>query len=594
MKLYSQKNSVYLFIVSTLKEARWALDFKTNYRKIFLCTYLEAEFFLERKIPGYKNPLYDFYKKDSSLDAYKYLRLNFNESYKWCRPPYLIYIRDRFGYFLTELNRSLDVASAIVETLRPSKIFIGELIDLPGSSVLNANLKNDAFWLVSRSRAIPVGRIPFGSEKKFEAKAIIGKIIKKLRFFLRQKLPGKTDVLIVATPSHLIKLQGLLSSLKKKYLLTVLTYDVTWELKSKLDNLGIKYFEKERLADINYTDYSRKIIGKLQDKRIWNEFKYSKYKNWRFVSQYISEKIRRIINVEMTPIVEDLCLARNITANARPKVLLTTTDPDTKILPYIICAKGLGAITVALQHGIFFKSDPPSCKPVSDHFITWSTLSKNTLLENKNFRDVNITIGKYPFYSKKKDIYYINKNFAKRRIINKKKRVLFLSAIDIVDSSLKNYFLRKFFDAIDSLGDILELTVRPHPHQNIRNLTALADRSRVKVDIQKAGDLNSAIRKADIVIFENTTAGFNAMLAKKPTVYFNPYSGEDFFKIGNTQASLLVLNVFDINTKLKQFLINNDDWKYFAGAGYKFAVKYLGLNSRSSHKLEEIFEKYLK
>ena len=133
-----------------------------------------------------------------------------------------------------------------------------------------------------------------------------------------------------------------------------------------------------------------------------------------------------------------------------------------------------------------------------------------------------------------------------------------------------------------------ELTIRVHPFQDTTNFKSLAETFDGKVSFENEAPLGGVIKKADIVFYENTTAGFDAMLLGKPTVYFNPYSGEDFFNVKTHKASLTILGDEDLGDKLLNFILEKKDWENYSEQGKEFAKDYLGLQGPVSNLAEVV------
>ena len=103
----------------------------------------------------------------------------------------------------------------------------------------------------------------------------------------------------------------------------------------------------------------------------------------------------------------------------------------------------------------------------------------------------------------------------------------------------------------------------------------------------KSDNLDVAIAEADAVIFENTTAGFDAMLAQKPVIYFNPYDGDDYFSL-QSRGITTILTDNEIEPKISSFFENRFKWNDFSKKGYKLAIEYLGLVKNKDEKLARL------
>lgn len=558
-----------LAIVGSLQEAKRALEIAGG-DAVFVATSLEAELYLEKIIAGYRNPLYDFLLKDGYTSK-NYTFDNFKIAYDFCSSQYLGYFKDRLGYFLAELERSLDLAREAIHKFKPKFLIIGALKNYPGSSVVDGTLKTNAFFLLAKERKIPY-RLIGTNEKSFSFKQSVGKKIQILRYLNKQKIQNECDLLILATPRHLIQMVSIINEIKRRGInLTILTYNVTLAVKKELDKNFAVYLEKERLIDSRIRKDVRKTQKRLRRDKPWNKFAANKYKKNSVVLNYIKWKIQDIIKNETSEIFTDILLAQKVLSRSRPKALLTTTDPDSKILPYIDKAKESGIKTICIQHGAFYGKDSPAIYPVSDFFIAWSEISKNWLKRSDYFKHLKILVGNSPFH------HYVK--IPKKISSHKQLTILYLTTKQpTVDKGLVSFYLKTLFETLSKVDINLKLIVRVHPYQDKTNLRSLMENFTHEVGFANDCSLDEAIAKSDLVIYENTTAGFDAMLGGKPTIYFNPYTGEDFFNVGAYGASLLILNERDLSERLPEFIRAKKDWQKMGIDGQKFARKYLGLD----------------
>ena len=232
-----------LIVVSNEFEAKQVVEIARGKRNIeIIALSLDAEFYLDQTFSSWQNPLYDLIDKKSSISVYKYLYPNFKISYDFAGDSYYQYIRDRFAYFLTEIDRSIDFASKTIDKFKPKLIITGELIDYQGASIINGSLKKNAFCLIAKSRKIPY-RILAAEGLHTSFKQRVGPILQQIRTIIKQKInDGKTDLLIVATGKHVIQMAGLIQEIKNAgFQIKILTYNMTFAYKKQLYNLSFHY-----------------------------------------------------------------------------------------------------------------------------------------------------------------------------------------------------------------------------------------------------------------------------------------------------------------------------------------------------------------
>lgn len=570
-------------VVGNEKEAREVLKI-AGPEATFIATNLEAEFCLEKEIPGYKNPIYDLIKKNESEASKNYIFDNFEIAFKFCGDNVLRYFRVRLGYFLAELERSLDLAEKAISEFQPKYLIIGSVKNFPGSSVTDGTLKTNAFMLLAKEKKIP-HKLINNEKTNYSIRQTIGRKIQLLWFSRKQIIPGSCDLLILTNPRHLIQMEPIIKTLKNKGIsVSILTYSVTVPLKNRLDQIFPVYFEKERLLDSKVKAQTNSIIDNLTKRKAWNKFTIPKYSKNSTVINYMKWKIEDIIKNEMPELLTDFVLADKVLDNFKPKALLTTTDPDSKVLPYIDKARERGIKTICVQHGAFYGKNSPAIYPVSEFFITWSNITKNWLEKSGHFKKVKMLVGSSPFHKLSKRQH--NKDTSRQLTI------LFLSTKNVFDKSLVAFYQRKLFDVLSETEVNFRFLVRVHPYQNTSNLKSLMENFNHDATFDNNCSLEESLNKSDLVIYENTTAGFDAMLLAKPTVYFNPYTGEDYFNVNRNKASFLVLNMNDLKLKLPNFIKEQKQWKKYSKRGSLFAKKYLGLDSPTS-KIPETVKRIL-
>lgn len=557
-----------LFVVSNEFEAKQALsDYKEG--DIIFATTLSAEFTVSEVVKNYVNPFYSIVGHDGSKVSEKYIFPNFSVAHKFAADSPYFYVRDRFGYFLAEFEKSIDVAQKALSKYKVKKIAVGEPKKFPGASILYGSLKTNAFLLLASEKRIPC-RVIKSAKKRRTVRSIIGPVLQRLRAFRHHDISGNCDVLIIATARHLVQMSKMIEDLKRSGIeVRSLTHNMTLGFGQRLSKLKIDYWERRKLFDAETLKGAADLNKEFRSKRPWKNFHHNRY------GGSLRSKLKEIATDEMGEVFGDVALSGKIFAKITPKVLVTTTDPDTKILPYIIEAKKKGIKTICIQHGAFYPFDSPATFPVSDYFVTWSGLTRKALTSSDYFRKKEILVGSSPFHVKQKP---------RKRVENKS--ILFLTSVHLVDQIIQNYYLKRLFKVFDDLGPGYHITIRMHPNQVqfSSDIMWLAKNSKIPTIVDSTSSLQDAIASSGVVIYEDTTAGFDAMLAMRPTIYFNPYTGEDFFDVVDHGASFAVLNDKDLG-KMADFLLKKQLLEKYSKKGYNFAMHYLGLKDSGKNAL---------
>lgn len=566
-----------LIIVSDLFEAEQAVEIKKrNGESAVLALTLEAEFYLQSVLSDWQNPLYDFI--DDKIDySKKYVFPDFKIAHTWADGSSWEFIADRFGYFLSEFDKSYDFAKRAIAVVKPQKIMVGQFFDFPGASVLYGTLKTDAFYLAASEKNIRVEFLERRRLRKISARQLVGSFLQKVRFGNQKIGRDGCDVLLLVTARQLMGIQDFVWNLGKAVNLQILTWNMTFAYRRKIDKFGFAYLEKERLMDSTVRSEVEISCKRLIAKHDWASFVHPQYATNTRVNKFFQNKLKRIAYEEMSEVIADIIISQKVLSIINPRMLVTTTDPDTKVLPYIKLAKRLKIETVCIQHGAFYGFDSPAIYPQSDFFITWSDLTKRSLVKVSHFKKLSIVVGQSPFHKFRK----FKKNSFSRRV-----KILYLTSVHLVDQGQVILNLKRLLRLLESKSSKFALLVRTHPNQvqHITNLAALLSDSKIEGTFVNDAELSQVLEACDLVIFENTTAGFDAMLAGKPTIYFNPYSGEDFFGVKKHDSTLAILSGEDFK-KLEWFLENRELWLLNAKRGYDYALKYLGTIKSNSNRI---------
>src|SRR3989344_8761220 len=147
---------------------------------------------------------------------------------------------------------------------------------------------------------------------------ILHKLLGRKKIILRNDL----DVLIVIPGDHAVKIRYLFAQLKYRHINFLLViHNLTLKDRLLLLRDNIPFIQIDELG-------TRKIFFK--EARLKFNGKFGKNQN----------------NKRALALIEELS----------PKILLTTTDPDPKILPFIKVAKKMNIKTITIQHGAY---EPP-------------------------------------------------------------------------------------------------------------------------------------------------------------------------------------------------------------------------------------------
>jgi len=375
--------------------------------------------------------------------------------------------------------------------------------------------------------------------------------------YVKEKHSKHTRQIIFVLPAfHAVKLISLFKNLEKNNIhYLVLVHNLGIKERVELVKNSIRFMPRDSLKDKSLINKSYDIS--LEIKRRWkqesNTFELLRQNNKisKFLTIAAFYRIEQFLKSELVQTINDRLIAKRFFKEYKPEIVVTTTDPDAKVLPFIIEAKSNKINTITIQHGAYVYAAGVDFK--SDKIMVWGRYYKSWFMRNLNKNDAQIFITGSPFFDNIKLI-----PFKKSFITNRKEHSILILLSDIVTLSVEKelVILNK---KLTKLG-INYIYIRPHPWQKITGINFnrklwLGD----KIILANDKDLDYYLDKSQIVVTTNTTAGFNALIKGKPLIYWHLKGVEylPFEKAGipvATNADQIINSVREIKNGRYQFL----------------------------------------
>lgn len=352
---------------------------------------------------------------------------------------------------------------------------------------------------------------------KFIAKGV--NAILDLFIFLKNGfLHSSKKIVFVLPANHAVELSKLFKDIENRNIdYLVIVHNLKFYDRLRLLKDGVKFISRESLVE-------KKTLEKVQRvscfvKKRWHAskdtFKYlgqNSEKN-RFLKKVFEYRIDEFLQSGIKKVISDLFIAKKIVAKYNFKLLVTTTDPDSKILPFVRVAKLNKIRTLVIQHGTFGQDTFVNFK--SDKILVWGKYYKSWFKKGLSKRNDQISITGSPFFDDLKI-----KPLKQFRKISKHNW-----SILILLSGLNHLSVQKTLeftvDELVSLG-IGKVFIRPHPWQDIAGIEfGYREISGTRVVLANRKSLDYYIAKAHLVVTANTTAGFRALFWGKPIVYWH-------------------------------------------------------------------------
>ena len=276
-----------LVLASNRKHVQQAIKISLTSHAVIMALNLDTEYYLRSRVENYDNSIYDFLDNSSTLSQFQYIRDNFDTSYNWYKDPtnhqseqqgdnafkendFYRYIRDRFGYFLVEFERSLNFAQNVIVKLKPKRIYIPQPHNYKGSSVMSGTLKPAALFILAKSQKIQISIFENDSINS-PLRMRVGQLLRQVRSLNKQVTREECELLILANPRHLIAMNLLITILSNNFKTKILTYNVTTDTKRKLDSLYGDYLEKERFFGVDLMVKLRRVKNNTKNYKHWNK-----------------------------------------------------------------------------------------------------------------------------------------------------------------------------------------------------------------------------------------------------------------------------------------------------------------------------------
>jgi len=345
---------------------------------------------------------------------------------------------------------------------------------------------------------------------------------KVLHFFIRfydqitiMKISPK--IIFVIPSDHAIQLVKIFKELEKSkvpYLAIIHNLTVYDWLKLKISK--INFVNRDSFTD---DADKRKIDSALNNLQIrWNKVK----KNFKLfngdkkqnllLNDYAKLLLNQIVHYEMRSVINDMFIARHILNINYPRILITTTDPDPKVLTFIKYANSKHVKSITIQHGAYVQ--PSVVDFQSQTALIWGQYFKNWFIENLKKGGKELVITGSPFF----DNLRIKKAVKTR---NEKFVLLFLLSSEATESVYLFEELKNIFRKINS-KEIEKVNIRPHPWQSIEeSMLAVDKKSYSKINIAAKKNLLEYIEECDLVVTMNTTAGLVPLILGKPVIYWD-------------------------------------------------------------------------
>lgn len=359
---------------------------------------------------------------------------------------------------------------------------------------------------------------------------------------------SKRQVIFVLPGAHAVKLIKLFKKIgREKINYILIVHNLSMNEKIVLVKNSVRFIDRESLKGRVIEKYSQGL--QLRIKRRWynssNVFTFSKLNTDKdkYLENAIKYRIEVFIKSELKQILEDLLIAQKTIQKYRPKVIITTTDPDAKVLPFIYQAQLKNIVTITLQHGAYVLPNVVDFK--SDKIFLWGEYYRSWFKKYLNKNNKQLIVVGSPF----DDSIKVKTQSIIRTGSKQKYSILILLSGFITNSVEKE--LENILVGLVKSG-AQKIYVRAHPWQSIYidpDIVSISKKNHIVVADKMS--LKYYLDRSQIVITTNTTAGFSALIGGKLIEYWD-FVGNEALPYGNGSIPVAKISseVIRISTKL--------------------------------------------
>lgn len=378
-----------------------------------------------------------------------------------------------------------------------------------------------------------------------------------------------------------------------KYVITTDKQSLADELKlrkKKINFTPLENYAHTKMFKMQ-KDETNKIIAKIDnlyhDKQIFaNLFPKNIPLTYRLALMF---KLKLVITTYGKKFIGKLLLADAAIKSIKPRLVITTHDPAPSAMPFVLLAKNAGIKTLALQHG--FHNLEIGADYKSDNIAVWSDFFAERFRKKLHRDGKTIFKTGFPYLD---DVFkrtqYLKtqtgKNIPK---FHQPIRLGILFTLFQIDSFSTPKFLYDTFTAIAREKMQVEIWIRTHPGQNIKDVIDLANYYKIVCRYNHVATLDEFILQTDVICSWDTTAILWAMIYGKPLFHTTPWWGEGYYPTQKYKAAWMLSSADDFIIKLQRLIADPQRIHAIIPGQKRFLKQVLGVtDGTASYKLSQL------
>ena len=497
-------------------------------------------------------------------------------------------------YFFHKLKRFIGVLN-VIKKEEPKRIITASLGNfvLPTDKIEHLNHSthsdNGLFYdnieipicIGSRTKTIKISREKYQSIKKIVDSIISSFFIKK--FDPAKKTNRKNILLMEFNPENYFDLIRALANQKHNVILLNQRRPVITNLSSLkiVRSTGCKICQMPKAVPASqglsylWSNKAFEEIFSVDGRSFWN---------------CIRVDFANVIEKRYFEIIHKVAGAESLLNNVRVDLILdwAHTATEEKIISSLAHAKNIPIIT--LQHGSYPTNENFSkylplqpIIPSENKIAVWGDIMKNYIVKHGGSNDSIIISG-----SPKHDKFFKNEK--------KKSNAVLIVVSELYHSNFEGTDTR-IFERLDRYVMQLLILVRKlsdkgiivklRPSQTPYDIQATIDMRPPNISVYKTQDIYDVMQMCDTVISMNfSTAVLDAMILDKPTMTILPEKqGYEQDVIMKSDATVTVSNMEELESKLKEFLTDEDLRQKLVKNGQKIVQEYFTNHGKASAEL---------
>lgn len=188
-----------------------------------------------------------------------------------------------------------------------------------------------------------------------------------------------------------------------------------------------------------------------------------------------------------------------------------------------------------------------------DTLLVWGNFQKRLI--SKEFPTLRCIVTGHPYFDNSFDIH--QKSHPSLNLLAKKRlNILVLTTYNPYVQFPNQEIL---FDVFTELNKIKQckicVTLKSHPSEYHAKLVDLLAKKTINYPLQLSFEnADNLIELNDIIVTQSTSAGFNAILASKPTIYLNVHDYKDYEPYAKKGAALGVYSLDNLNKSIETLI----------------------------------------